>query len=384
MAMHEPGGPEALAARVVELAKLTATESPVISVYLDTRWRDEHQRDRVRVFLKNHLREAREGWTGKWLLSDLDWIEAEGHRLVEQERNADATGVALFACGALGLRETIPLRVPFEPAFVVADAPYLLPLAATVEEVPAALLLFVDAESARLIPLGPDGPGAEVMLSSDVPGHHRRGGWAQLAQSRYQRHIQNHRDRHFEAVVDSLASMVDDHGVERIVLAGDSRNVELFRKVLPAGLVERIAGHVAGTRHDPPSVLLERAAGFLNMRVRLDEMQAVDGVLTRAAKGDRAVAGVTGALEAANRGAVHRLYLLGSFRPVGRMCGACGALSPGPEGPCPGCGGATRTMSLSVGMINRVIASGGGVEVLRFHPALERAGGVAAVLRYGP
>jgi peptide subunit release factor 1 (eRF1) len=384
MTEHEFGGGADLGERVTALAGVVATESPVVSVYLNTRWRDEHQRGRLRLFLKNSLREARQSHRGTHLASDLDWVETEGDRLVQQERAPEADGVALFACGALGLREAIPVRVPFEEAFVVADAPYLLPLAAIAEEVPAALLLFVDGESARLIPLGPEGPRPEVDLSSDVPGHHRRGGWAQLAQSRYQRHIQDHRDRHFEAVADTLAAVVEDHGVARIVLAGEARNVELFRKALPPRLTDRVVGYVAGARHDPPSVLLGRAAGFLDVGERLDELRSVDGVLVRAAKGERAVAGVPATLEAAHRGAVHRLYLLRSLREEGRVCTACGGLAVSGEGPCPTCGGATRPTRLAVALVNRVLAAGGGVEVVQAHVALERAGGVAAVLRYGP
>ena len=42
--------------RLTELAKLPAAEKPVVSVDLNTRWTDESQRERVRIFLKNHLR----------------------------------------------------------------------------------------------------------------------------------------------------------------------------------------------------------------------------------------------------------------------------------------------------------------------------------------
>ena len=48
-----------LRARMAELAKIGKTEAPVVSVYLDTRWSDEHQRDRVRIFLKNGIAKAR-------------------------------------------------------------------------------------------------------------------------------------------------------------------------------------------------------------------------------------------------------------------------------------------------------------------------------------
>src|SRR3990170_915366 len=124
--------------RLVELSKITGAPAPVLSVYLNTRWVDEHQRDRVRVFLKNELRKARQG-AGRVSGADLDWIQAEGEALISQARTPDAHGVALFACEALGLREVLSVRVPFEDSFVVADAPALRPLAALLEDAPTTL-----------------------------------------------------------------------------------------------------------------------------------------------------------------------------------------------------------------------------------------------------
>ena len=40
------------------LAKCTAGPLPVISVYLNTQWRDPHQRTRVTTFFERHLHQA--------------------------------------------------------------------------------------------------------------------------------------------------------------------------------------------------------------------------------------------------------------------------------------------------------------------------------------
>jgi hypothetical protein len=88
------------------LARLEPAPANVVSVYLNTEWVDEHQRERVRVFLKNRLREARE--VGGADPADLDWIEEQGRALVDRVVFADANGVALFAGAATGLRELLP------------------------------------------------------------------------------------------------------------------------------------------------------------------------------------------------------------------------------------------------------------------------------------
>ena len=367
-------------ARLTELAKIRGATTPVLSVYLNTRWADEHQRERVRVFLKNEILNARRHSGG--LDADLDWIQTQGESLITQARFPDAHGVALFACEGLGLREIIPLGVPFENAFVVADAPFLRPLATALEEAPSTLIVFVDGESARLIPLSAEGAGEEVALQSDVPGHHRRGGWALLAQSRYQRHIQDHRGRHFEAVAEALGRLAGERGAERIVIAAEPRTAALFEKHLPPAIAKRIVGSISGARHESAAVILERATDFLSRLEEHEEAVAVDAVLTEAAKSGGAVAGVTESLEAVARGAIHRLYLLKGFGEPGRVCGECGTLESGDTPTCRVCGKATKPVELGEAMVDRVIATGGKVEMIAVHQGLARVGGVAALLRY--
>ncbi|HEV8643337.1 MAG TPA: hypothetical protein VGV13_19840 [Methylomirabilota bacterium] len=55
-------------------------------------------------------------------------------------------------------------------------------------------MVFIDGASARLIPLNAAGPDDEVTLEGRVEGRHRAGGWAALAQSRYQRYIEERCD----------------------------------------------------------------------------------------------------------------------------------------------------------------------------------------------
>lgn len=369
-------------ARLLELAKIKGAPTSVVSVYLNTRWTDEHQRERVRIFLKNEIRRAREAGGRQGMDADLHWVQSQGGSLIELAEFPGAQGVALFACQALGLREVLPVRVPFENAFVVSDAPFLRPLATLLEETPAALIVFVDGESARLIPLGADGAAGEVALESEVSGRHRQGGWALLAQSRYQRHIQDHRGRHFAAVAEALGHLFEADRIERIVLAGEPGTLATFSKQLPQQIVKRIVGSVAGARHESAGVSFGRAAEFLARLEPKEEAAAVDEALTRAAKSQNAVAGLEATLEAVGRGAVHRLYLLKGFGESGRVCADCGGLQPGDGPACRVCGKATTRIELGEAMVDRVIAAGGMVEMVEGHDDLARAGGVAALLRY--
>jgi hypothetical protein len=95
--------------RLGELGKISKGPTPVVSVYLDTRWADQHQRDRVRVFLKNELARAREASSNRAADSDLDWIESQGNALVGQATMPEGSGGAL-CLRACRTREHLSVR----------------------------------------------------------------------------------------------------------------------------------------------------------------------------------------------------------------------------------------------------------------------------------
>ncbi|HET8575644.1 MAG TPA: hypothetical protein VFO18_00990 [Methylomirabilota bacterium] len=367
---------------LTRLSRVTGAATPAVSVYLNTHWVDEHQRGRVRIFLKNELRKAREGGPRGASGADLDWIQEQGEALISQTRFPEARGVALFACEALGLREILPLRTPFTDTFVVSPAPMLGPLAALLEETPEALVVFVDAESARLIPLTPSGAGEEIALTNEPPAHPRPEGWPQRAYSHYRRHILDMRRSHFDAVAESLVGLAEGSDLQRLVLAGEPDNVAGLKRLLHPSLAERVVGTVAGARYEPAATIASRAAELLTHfegeRVAAD----VDAVLTEASKGGKASVGVEPTLEAINRGAVQRLYLLKGFPEAGRACSGCGALQRGAAATCRLCGQPTKGVELAEAMADRALGAGGSVHWVDVHAALMRAGGVAARLRY--
>lgn len=362
------------------LARLEPPAAPVVSVYLNIQWVDEQQRERVRVFLKTRIHEAREAGTAA--AADLDWIEAQGRALVDRSLFVDANGVALFASASAGLREILPVRVPFEDTFVVDTRPFLRPLARAVEETPAALVVFVDGTRARLIPLDPTGPEDEVILDSGVPGRHRMGGWAALAQSRYQRHIAEHREQHFEAVAAAVVEWSEGQGPERIVLCGEARMTAALRRHLPERMAPRIVGTIAGAGYEPATRLGARAAELLARAQGGREDEAVKAVLAEAAGGATAVAGLEPTLDAVNRGAVRDLYVLTTFREAGGACAACGALQRRFQFRCAFCGKDVRATELGEAMVERVLAEGGHITTVERHPGLAERDGIAARLRY--
>jgi len=373
-----------MATTLKTLARIAPGTGRVISVYLDTRWSDEHQRGRVRVFVKNESRKAAAMAAGQ-LASDLAWIESQAERLVDQTLHPEAPGVALFASESLGLRETIPLAAACTDSFLVADTPRLRPLIDALARTVRAVVLFIDGERARFVALTEQEVGEEIVLeSTDVVGHHRRGGWAMLLQSRYQRHIQVHRARHFEAVAEALTAMVEQHNLRAVVLAGEERNLAVFRSHVAPSVAARIVGTIAGAHYEAASVLAGRGLEVIRHAAASDQTTTVESVLVDAGAGGRASTGPDATLEAVNRGSVDRLYVLRSWEEAGRACSVCGSLQRGTSTACRWCGKPTSLVDLGEEMVRRVIATDGVVESVGADAGLQRASGIAARLRYAP
>jgi hypothetical protein len=371
-----------VASKLHELARVEAGLTPVVSVYLDTRWTDEHQRERVRIFLKEEARKAAAMAAGG-LDAELAWITAQGERIVRQDLHPERAGAALFAGGTATLREIVQMSLPFADSFSVDDLPRLRPLVTALGAAPRAAVLFVDGESARVIALTEEGAADEIAVATtDAVGHHRRGGFLLLMQSRYQHHIHVHRAQHFEAVAHALAGLVDHYGLRSIVLAGETRNLAVFRTHVPPRLVKRVAGEVTGTRWEPSAALAERALALLGQRAAGELATTVDAVLAEAGGGGRNAAGLDAAIEAVNRGTVDRLFLLNGFEERGQLCVSCRGLQRTADTHCRWCGAATVSRELGEAMVQRVLASGGDVAAVDVHAGLARAGGAAALLRY--
>ena len=101
------------------------------------------------------------------------------------------------------------------------------------------LVVMVETDSAKLFEVSLEGMTAESSIESYVPGRHDQGGWAQ---TRYQRHIKDHMDRHHKEVA-SISPSFFDSGKKRIILIGQDRIIANFKVFLP----ERVRHQIADT-----------------------------------------------------------------------------------------------------------------------------------------
>ncbi|MBE0618229.1 MAG: hypothetical protein IH608_09930, partial [Proteobacteria bacterium] len=227
-----------------DLAKLPRTDAPFLSLYLNTRWDSEKQREKVRIFVKTKLKEclaaggslpaeARRG-----LEEDTEKVEHYVRGLVNREWDEPFDGVAVFACSGMGEYRVVRSHLPFEQFFACADRPILSGVAWHTHEGEPALLALVSGDAGRLLEFDMGGVSREFSFTDEeFPGRHDQGGWSQ---TRYQRHVEEHLGRNLRRLAEHLVRWADERRVVRIALSGPEQLLGSFEPLLPKRLASAV------------------------------------------------------------------------------------------------------------------------------------------------
>ncbi|MGQ9647873.1 MAG: baeRF10 domain-containing protein [Thermodesulfobacteriota bacterium] len=371
------------------LARIEESPFPFVSLYIDTKWDDEQQRERTRLFTKNQLKRAydqikhREDWRNNFL-EDQKLIERYVEGLIRRTYEEGVNGFALFSCSGRKIFLTYPSSVPYENEFFLSDLPVLRPFVRLSSQYQNTLVVMVDTDSANLFELSLEGLMAESHIENYVPGRHDQGGWAQR---RYQRHIKNHMDKHHKEVAEQLTELFDSGKWKRVVLIGQDRIIANFKAFLPERVRQQIADTFPMDFSEGRAAILRWVSERLLQKEKEEISREIQELKERASQNGLATFGLNATLEALNRGQIHTLYLLTSFSHPGGKCRQCHALvlapPSGDQSPlCPLCKQATKRVDLGEESMRSVLRQDGEVRWLEEDPILHVNDGIGASLRF--
>lgn len=232
------------------LAPLESPDALIVSVYIDVRPEATGESPAVRaglVMLEDRLRQI--GRTLPVRGEARDSYDAEVARInefVDERMRRQAEGLAIFACQAIGLFETVEAGVPFEQQVSGGERVDLYQLARLDDEFEAAVVAVVDTNTARIF-IRRFGTLREVGGPDDDPVHYQKrstGGWSE---ARYQRHIDNHRRDFTKEIALAIHDAAQRASAKHIILAGDEVALPRVLEQLPR---ETADGVVATTRAD--------------------------------------------------------------------------------------------------------------------------------------
>ncbi len=385
-----------------ELARLRSGSEPIVSLYLDVRWRDEQQRERVRLFVQErarailgHYAEDAPGRDG--LARTLDKAQALVAGLSAHAYETDRHGLALFACEALGLWRPLFFGRPLPNELSVDGVPHLGKLARLAEEIVPAIVVVPMKEGADIYEVQLGDVGIEENLRGPVPRSDSdtfNAGTGKPGR-RYERELKNERrvenwaHRNRRAAAEQVTVLFDRTPRANIILVGTGEGLAAFERELPPRVAEQVVARAPrpgewdsadGIRRDGVKALAESVLG----RARDDGRRDVDAVVGQALRGSRAVVGPEDVVLALNEGRVQTLVIEEDFARAGFRCDNCDALGSSVERAevCPFCGGHVRAVPhLGEVLVARTLAEGGRVEVVPHGNKLHSYRGVAALLR---
>lgn len=364
------------------LSRLSELEDgePVVTLALDTRWRDEHQRARVRLFVRDRLRDARELFgkvddEERAIAPTLDRIERWTDEVVNRDRHESAAGIILFASEARDLFVECVLPVSPTPAMWIDRRPLLWPLARELDRTRPLIVVDVGVTGAHIAQWD-FGTVEEKTIEREVPGRHQMGGWSQ---ARYQRHIRDHIHRAWKECATLLQQLVIESPDARVVLLGQDMSLRRFMRELPRPVSER----VVAMRPSPPESLKRIEVGLevLEEERVAHEFSTVHNILRQGLSDRSGTVGLEQTLMAVNERQVRELAISEGFNRQGVKCRSCRGLwtkgSPG----CVFCGQEVKLVPLRDEILTRAVRQEADVTVVQQGGPLDAYHGLGALLR---
>ena len=385
-----------LSEQLDRLARMEPVPYPVVSLYLNTQ-PNERGRDQFQSFVRQEFRaRSRTYPSGS---PDRTSLDADMDRIttwLENEVQASANGVAIFACSAADLFETVQLTAPVDQHWLyIGDAPHLYPLARLESQYPRYAAVVADTNTARVMVFA----SGELISQADVQGTKTRkssqGGWSQ---ARYQRHITNFHIQHAKEIVEALERVVQQEGITQIITAGDDVILPLLRDQLPKHLADKIVDHVSlDSRAPVHEVLTATVEAMTRLNERTDR-EKVEAAVSGFRAGALGVVGPEETLRALMNGQVDELLLTANVAglhglidsPAAREAIAVATandstlLEPAVEPVAAGeaAGAEPGVVRLADELVTRAKQTGARVTFIEDAALLHGHGGVAALLRF--
>ena len=375
-----------------QLDRLAAFEPapyPVVSLYLNTQ-SGSTGKDQFETFVRKEFAARREAYPAN--SPDREHLERDFEAITEYlqtELEPSANGVAIFACSAGELFETVQLTAPIEQHWLfIGDRPHLYPLARLESKYPRYAAVLADTHSSRILVFAT----GELVTEQEVKGVKTRrtsqGGWSQ---ARFQRHIENFHLQHVKELIEALEQVVQREGIDEILLAGDDVVIPLVREQMPKHLADKVVDHMRIDTNAAVHEVLSASLEAMNRVRAQSEREKVEAAVGAYRAGGLGVVGPEPTLDALLKGQVDELLLASSLRELQAVAGARarGVAEANDAEPATGIATAgeaaeapSDAVQLADELVTRATQTGAKITFVEDAALLAEYGGVAALLRF--
>ena len=381
-----------LHAQLDRLAAFEQSPYPVISLYLNTQ-PDGRGRDQFQTFVRKELKARAQTYPPR--STEREMLERDMERIttyLENDLQPSANGVAIFACDAAELFETVQIDAPLDHHWLyVGDQPHLYPLARVASRYPRYAVVLADTNRTRILVIADGGVSADTAIEGQKTRRTTQGGWSQ---ARYQRHVENYHLHHIKDVVATLEKIVAQEGIDRVIVSGDPVVIPLVREQLSKPLAEMVVDELSiPSSAAEAEVIAASRAAMVEADARTDR-EKVDTAIGAYRAGGLGVVGPDATLLALTNGQVDELLLTASLGSLSGLRGSRAAemaiandsaiAEPAVEPSMAGepAGAEVGTVRLADELVTKAHQTGARLSFIEDQSLLESYGGVAATLRY--
>jgi peptide chain release factor subunit 1 len=382
------GSVPSVAEGLQRLSRVEAGPHRVVSCYLKLEPRDR-SRNKYLIKLKNRVREVvaalpRLGLSRSVQIEverDLERVQAY---FATPANLPDTQGVAVFACGPLGLFEVLPLPVVYRSRLAVDATPLVRELASVEDEFGRLLTVVLDRTSARFFEVTAyatqelNGLRADSTRGKRFHGDQDGQGWGEHT---YNNRIRAEKQRHLDAIARELFTIDRANPAHGIVVAAPGQEAGALEPFLHNYLVERLLGTARLSPKDTtPAAVHGATLAVREAWERASERNLVHEMIEAVGSG-WAVNGMSATLRALARGQARSLLVHADAGEPGFRCGASGRLAL-TERDCRGEGEPIPVLDVVDDAIEEALRQGVDVNVVYDPEAREAIDGLGALLRF--
>lgn len=381
-----------LTAQLDRLAAFEQSPYPVISLYLNTQ-PDGRGRDNFQTFVRKELKARSQTYPPR--SPEREMLERDMVRIatyLENDVQPSANGVAIFACDAAELFETVQVDAPLADHWLyIGDQPHLYPLARVASQHPRFAVVLADTNRTRILVIADGGVTGDTAIEGTKTRRTTQGGWSQ---ARYQRHVENYHLHHIKDVVATLEKIVTQEGIDRVILSGDPVVIPLLREQLTKPLMEKVIDELSIPSGAPEADVIAATRASMAEADAKTDREKVDAAVGAYRAGGLGVVGPDATLLALTNGQVDELLLTASLASLGGLRGTRASemaiandsaiAEPAVEPSMAGepAGAEVGTVRLADELVTRAHQTAARICFIEDPALLEPYGGVAATLRY--
>lgn len=352
-----------------------SSEGQVLSVYLDTD-PTKMNNDIAKLKLRNLLKTVE-------LPKDVQAVED----YVNLEYDWSAKGLVIFSDQDSGFFQTYQFNLSFPTKVFVGTKPTVRPLVRLIDIFTGWGVVLVDKEGARLFSYN-FGELSEIdAVSGEEIKQTKRGGGnalpGRMGGANASANVEKSIEQNIKDVVESADTFFRKQHIRRIMIGGTDDNIARFKDELPKSWQSLVVGEFPMSMTAGYTEVLEKATEEALASRKKRNQVLVEQAVTLAAKGSHGVIGLNDTLGAIREGRVKTLLVMQDFEQEGFQCNGCGYLSTQALEKCPFCGGTFERIRTAVeGAIQEALRNSAKVKVISESEPLEKAGSIAAIMRY--